>query len=141
MKRFICILLVIISFAAGCSRQETSETPEAVYEAYRKLALEDLHKAQRKYVYFATEEQESLAFGEKIDVILMETERMEQLSADLWVFYIRLQNEGDSKPRQAVNFVGRMGEKYWVIPGKAGMPEELSKGVDLSEFPGLYDSV
>ena len=129
----IVILLLLLLFVfCGCGEEQT---PESVYKSYMELGLEDTAKAKREYVYFKNQELEYLAFNSGKSVMYdYRIDDWEQLSDQLWVFYVTIHNDYEPEPYEIINFVAMIDGKYWVITGLAGLTDELKEGVDFSRL-------
>ncbi len=142
MQRFFAVLLLLTTAAAllcSCKKSpepedESPADPKTLYEQYLELALEDIKKAQDKYVYFNSERLQSRAQESEWVLESYEINQWKQLNEDLYVAITTVQNNSHPDSYQIANFVGRIDGEFRVILGILNLPESLKTGLDYSEY-------
>lgn len=134
--------LVAVGLMVGCTFTGAARDPEEqqireFYEEFTEMELTDPVRAIEQYVHYEDDASKAIALeqAERGDVdASTEILHMEKLSEDLWAVEISYMIPVAPGRETGYHFVGKVDGAYKVMRNVRGIPEELSRGLDLEPY-------
>lgn len=157
-KKSILPLLIVIAglavvLCAGAfllirNNRSVTTVPDEVTELFEKYmdAYKNGVEESVVYAHFEDEFTRSAYIGSNDKMIDYKVESTEKINDDLYCFTLLAKNEvgirhfGDDY-RRVYNFVGRIGDEWYVMNGVGNIPQALQENLDASKYTYTGDNI
>lgn len=138
MKRFVCVVIVLLLLLCGCGKEEIQAVPPGDFSEYYTEVLSVWRTGTEEelngFLYYAKPEYREFGAGLFENAAETEIKTWEKINDDLWEVTAFIRLEGEEEGTDCYHFVGRIDGALKVMIGRHNVPESLKQGADLSRF-------
>lgn len=137
IRRLYCFIAcaVLLFVLHGCGMKQVPDNIQSLYINYLDTCKTDRRVAVENFCHYEDLNHKAMAL-ESVDYIQSyEVQNWEKITDELWVVTTFIKDRSFPTGNTVINFVGKVGDEYWVMTHVNQVPDELKKHIqDIGKY-------